>query len=135
MNNVVPVQIRTKKWIPRKYFKKIQSQYHLVYKKGSNGIHVYTGNLNIKKYRSLKKICDRHGITLIINNDYGKRSSDYRKIFFDTFPSDEYGKYYCAYCGKRLAKDKVTVDHLYPVKKGGQSLKIQKKLKKRAFPE
>ena len=133
MSNVVPVQIKTKKWIPRKYFKKFCRQYHLSYREGTNGQHIYTGKLDKKKYRSLKKICDRHGIHLVIDNDYGKRSADYRKVFFATFPSDEYGRYYCAYCGKRLTADEVTVDHLYPIKKGEQSLKIQKRLKRKGF--
>lgn len=45
------------------------------------------------------------------------RSSNYRKTFIDHYQRKD-GKYYrCAYCGKRLIKEKMTVDHIIPIDK------------------
>ena len=45
------------------------------------------------------------------------RSSNYRKAFIDHYERKD-GKYYrCAYCGKKLTKDKMTVDHIVPIDK------------------
>ena len=42
------------------------------------------------------------------------RSSNYRSRFFAKYPSPT-GKYRCAYCGKKKPKDKITIDHIFPV--------------------
>ena len=42
------------------------------------------------------------------------RSSNYRSLFFAKYPSPT-GKYRCAYCGKKKPKDKITIDHIFPV--------------------
>lgn len=35
-------------------------------------------------------------------------------FFFAKYPSPT-GKYRCAYCGKKKSKDKITIDHIFPV--------------------
>ncbi len=87
---------------------------------------------NDKKIRKLKYYCQQHKFRFKIRNSLGTRSSDYRRIFFIYHKPVIHSKYYlCAYCGRRLTKDKVTVDHLYPVGKAANSLKYQKKLTKK----
>lgn len=52
-----------------------------------------------------------------------KRASNYRDIYFNSHKRP----YRCVYCGRRLKKDKVEVDHLIPV------AKAQKRLYARLF--
>lgn len=77
----------------------------------------------------VKEFCKKHKLKFFYDNEYGERSSDYRKTFFAENPSDN-GKYMCVYCGRHYPKDKITVDHLYPVNKVSQSEKLQKRLKR-----
>jgi hypothetical protein len=42
------------------------------------------------------------------------RNSNYRELFFKTYPQE---KYQCVYCGRVFPKDKITVDHVFPVDK------------------
>ena len=85
-----------------------------------------------KKIQSIKYYCQAHKLKFKINNSLGNRSSDYRRIFFIYNKPQLFGKYYiCAYCGKLLSKDRLTVDHLYPIGKASKSIKYQKKLSRR----
>lgn len=43
------------------------------------------------------------------------RSKDYRQKFIRMHPPDKHGKYRCVYCGKRIKKDEMQVDHVIPV--------------------
>lgn len=43
------------------------------------------------------------------------RSKDYRQKFIRMHPPDKHGKYRCVYCGKRIRKDEMQVDHVIPV--------------------
>lgn len=88
----------------------------------------------IQSERAVKKIkyyCQNHKLKFKINNSLGTRSSDYRRIFFIYNKPAIRNKYICAYCGRLLSKDKVTVDHLYPIGKAAKSVKYQKKLNRR----
>lgn len=51
----------------------------------------------------------------VIENKY-IRSSKYRSVYFNAYPSKS-GVYRCVYCGKRLSRDKITIDHIVPIKK------------------
>lgn len=78
----------------------------------------------------IQNFCSEHHLKFEINNNFGKRSKTYRKEFFTHYPSIlKSGKYYCAYCGKKLSKQKLTVDHLYPVHVVNKSTYYQEKLK------
>lgn len=87
---------------------------------------------NEKEILKIKYYCQEHKLKFKINNSLGTRSTDYRRIFFKYNEPQLFGKYYiCAYCGKWLKKEKLTVDHLYPVGKASKSLKYQQKLSRR----
>ena len=91
----------------------------------------YVGYINSDRaVNKLRNYCDRHKLRLKINNSLGTRSSDYRRIFFIYNKPMIGEKYICAYCGRLLKKDKVTVDHLYPVGRASKNLKYQKKLER-----
>ena len=92
----------------------------------------YVGYLQSERaVKKIKYYCQNHKLRFRINNSLGTRSGDYRRIFF-IYNKPAFGnKYICAYCGRLLNKDKVTVDHLYPIGKASKSLKYQKKLNKR----
>lgn len=95
----------------------------------------FYGIAQYKKYEKVKNYCREHGLTVKIDNEFAERSSNYRTAFFRTH-SSQIGKYYlCSYCGKLLTKDKVTVDHLYPVKKARTSQKVQQKLRKMGYKD
>jgi 5-methylcytosine-specific restriction endonuclease McrA len=93
----------------------------------------YKGQVTKKQYRALRKICWRHYLHFASDNAYGKRSSDYRFVFFKN-ARPVFGKYYlCTYCGRLVSKAKVEVDHLYPIGKVSKSLRLQKKLKRKGI--
>mgnify|MGYP003314656917 CR=1 FL=1 len=59
---------------------------------------------------------------LEIETPYSKRSADYRKAFFEAnTPNAGRSRYFCAYCGLPMRKDRITVDHLIAVKRAQQS--------------
>lgn len=59
---------------------------------------------------------------LEIETSYTRRSSDYRKAFFEAKePNCGKKRYFCAYCGFPIRKDEVTVDHLIAVKRAQRS--------------
>lgn len=58
------------------------------------------------------------------------RSNDYRKQFFQTSKPIIGQWYFCAYCGRPLKKDKVTIDHIVSVRKAQKSKILQRILLK-----
>lgn len=95
----------------------------------------YTGHVSRRKMGKIERYCRRKHLKYYIDNEYGKRSSNYRQIFFqNSIPA--FGSYYfCAYCGFPVRKDKVTVDHLYPIAKAQKSLGIQHWMKLMGIPD
>lgn len=95
----------------------------------------YTGHVSRRKMGKIERYCRRKHLKYYIDNEYGKRSSNYRQIFFqNSIPA--FGSYYfCAYCGFPVRKDKVTVDHLYPNAKAQKSLGIQHWMKLMGIPD
>lgn len=74
-----------------------------------------TQNKQIKKY---KDICKKNNLSLIEKNSNYTRSNSYRKDFFKAHPYGVIGNYYqCAYCGKLVKKENLTIDHLFPIKR------------------
>lgn len=39
-------------------------------------------------------------------------------------------KYFCAYCGKLVSENRLSVDHLYPIGRAKKDLKLQRKLQR-----
>ena len=95
----------------------------------------YVGYIERKgRVTKIRNYCDQHHLKFKLNNSLGNRSSDYRRVFFIYHKPQVMGKYYiCAYCGKWMIKDKMTVDHLYPIGKSSKSIKYQEKLERRGL--
>lgn len=71
---------------------------------------------------------------LEIETPFSKRSSNYRKAFFDAYePNFRKDRYLCVYCGTPLRKAKVTVDHLIAVKQAQSSRYYLRRLQDRGF--
>ena len=62
----------------------------------------------------MKRFSRRKGLTFEAVPTQYTRSNSYRSQFFACHPSAT-GKYRCAYCGKKKPKDKITIDHIFPV--------------------
>lgn len=131
------IKVTLYKKVPRRVFNKIKN----------NGVtwdaedRCFRGRIDENKIDSLLKYCRGHHAKLEIENSFGKRSTDYRQVYFDRYGKGfKYSRfmswvrgcstyYYCAYCHRKVSYRKVTVDHIYPVAKVSSSLKLQKKLK------
>lgn len=81
------------------------------------------------RVNKLKLFCAKKKLRFEINNDFGKRSNNYRIDFFNHSKPILGDKYFCSYCGKILSHKTLVVDHLYPIDKVNQSVYLQKKLK------
>ena len=67
-----------------------------------------------KKYkRKVSSILQKSGVKQSWYLPQWTRSSDYRKTFYKHNP----GPYRCRYCNKRLKKDYIQIDHIFPVGK------------------
>ncbi len=117
----------------------IKSQ-HKKYRKTLNqlglrwtGSDCFIGNINQWRYESLSKFCKANRLKLRVNNKFGTRSTDYRKNYFFQNPPHLLNRYFCAYCGKLCRKRDITVDHIYPISKVKNRIKLQKKLKARGY--
>lgn len=61
-----------------------------------------------------KKKYEGFGLRVELVPDEYIRDNKYRDNYFRVFPSDVYR---CVYCGKILPKEKITIDHIFPVNK------------------
>lgn len=84
--------------------------------------------LEKKDTKKLKKYCNRHNVNFNIINTNFERGSSYRRTFFSA-NKDINGHYFCAYCGRYIPKNKVTVDHIIPINSVKHSPLKQKILK------
>ena len=96
----------------------------------------YVGEFhNQRQIDRVHLFCSRHRLRFYYDNEYGHRSSNYRKKFFDSHPPDFMGRwYFCVYCGRLVKKEKVTVDHLYPLNQASKDLTLQKRMRKEGIP-
>lgn len=78
--------------------------------------------------RCARKLKRRGFRTLVYPANCG-RSTNYRSLFFDSYPRDRNGRYHCVYCGNKLYDDEVTVDHIVPVSAVKHSKRLQKKFR------
>ena len=108
-----------------KEIRKKLSRYGLI----NDGID-FSGQVTKRKYKKIQKYCDEVGLTFRMTNALGRRRSDYRSRFFRAHKPDLGKRYICVYCGKLMKKDKVTVDHLYPVGCASRDVKLQKRLER-----
>ena len=146
MSNKIDVKVTLKRRVSQKTFYKIKDTWNLTWSKYGQCL---MGSVYEDKIASLRRFCRFHGMKFEINNEFGKRSGDYRDAFFKHYRSRTYSLfaalvrnwntdrgcsyYYCAYCGKKTDLKKVTVDHIYPVAKVNASTKLQRKLKRLGY--
>ena len=93
----------------------------------------FSGQVSGRKYRKIKTYCEREGLDFRLTNALGRRRKDYRRLFFKAHEPDVGRRYICVYCGKLMKKDRVTVDHLYPVGRAARDVRLQKKLERRGI--
>lgn len=65
----------------------------------------------------------KRGLKCVVLNDKGVRSTNYRRSFL-TFNKGIKGDgqiYRCAYCGKKIFREKMEVDHIFPCHKAANS--------------
>lgn len=75
---------------------------------------------NIEEISKYKEFCKKNKLKLELIESEFTRSSDYRTTFFAKNPGF-HDRYICAYCGKILKKENVTVDHVFPIDKVSRS--------------
>lgn len=108
-----------------KQYKQHFKKYKLTFKDGA-----WVGEVNRWDFKRIRRFCMKNHLCFFINTDFGKRSNTYRHTFFKyTLPFFK-NYYVCAYCGKPLKRNKLTVDHIYPVSKVDKSQILQEKLRK-----
>ena len=90
----------------------------------------FIGRVSEWKYEDLASYCRKNHLKYSIDNGFGVRSNDYRREFFSHYPPMIHNMYFCAYCGRLISKQKITVDHLYPVSVANRSISVQKKLRR-----
>lgn len=120
----------TGKWYNKKLQNKLENKYKLKLV-NIDGVYAYEGSVKSSwAVTSLKRLCRQNKVKFELNNDFGKRSTTYRTEYFK-HNKPIYKKFYrCVYCGQLLSRRKITVDHIYPVKKVNESIYYQDKLKK-----
>lgn len=89
----------------------------------------WKGRTNKRKMKKIERFADKKHLKYYIDNEYGKRSSNYRKTFFANINPAFGNTYFCAYCGKPVGKEKITVDHLFPVGKVSRDIRLQKRIR------
>ena len=93
----------------------------------------YSGQVTKRNFRKLKRYSEKNGLTLRLTNALGRRRADYRRRFFSGHKPDIGNRYICVYCGKWMKREKVTVDHLYPVGCASRDVRLQKKLERQGI--
>ena len=104
------VLVKKGRQMPGKYSKRLKRL----------GLRFENGTWSAKSppnWRRIRRFCERHGLTYVETKSEYVRSGSYRAVFFTHEKGDRgNGKvYHCAYCGRRLKRKDVTVDHVIPV--------------------
>lgn len=84
-----------------------------------------TSEREAKRWR---KFCRFRFDCRVYNKELHERGKNYREDYFKANPPTANGKYHCAYCGRKLKRADVVVDHLIPVHKAKISRYWQKRL-------
>lgn len=80
----------------------------------SNKHFIVIKNLDKDKIKRIKKYCNKRNLNYnLINSNY-ERGSAYRRTFFSA-NKGIHEHYFCAYCGRYIPKEKITVDHIIPI--------------------
>ena len=91
----------------------------------------HVGLLSARAYRRAAAYCERERIRYRLDNGFGDRGAGYRRAFFAAHPPHtRAGKYYCAYCGRKMARRAMTVDHIWPVDAASKDPAVQRRLRR-----
>ena len=71
-------------------------------------------NLNKEDIKKVKKYCKKNNIRYNLINTNFERGSSYRRAFFDANKGIN-NHYFCAYCGRYIPKNDITVDHIISI--------------------
>ena len=93
----------------------------------------FSGQVTKGNYRKIRKYCEKNDLTVRLTNALGRRRADYRRRFFRSHKPDIGKRYICVYCGKWLKREKVSVDHLYPIGQASRDVRLQKKLSRQGI--
>lgn len=72
--------------------------------------------------------CRLRGLKMKAVGESSSRSSDYRKVFFEKNSPIFGSRYACAYCGRKLRREQVQVDHIIPVEMAKRRSDIRRKI-------
>ena len=81
--------------------------------------------------KKIEKRLNRRNIKTRLYEKKWARSSNYRQIFL----KNNNPPYKCRYCGKRLKKELLEVDHIVPVSKAKNNPKVRRLLKRRGIQD
>lgn len=93
----------------------------------------YRGRIPGYRFEPLARALREIHVPCYIDNSYGRRSTTYRREFFERIKPAFGDYYFCSYCGKPVRKNRITVDHLYPVHEARKNIRLQKMLKRRGI--
>lgn len=94
----------------RQYIK----QNGLKFQKRKYGKSYYTKKINETQKNELIEYCEKHKLKYTIIDDAYLRNTTYRKDFL---AQNQHKWTICAYCGRPIKSEKVTIDHIIPVDK------------------
>lgn len=97
----------------------LKNQFNLTFKKTGKYTGIWLGNIDDGLCLNLKQFCKKNHLYLNMTEEQYMRNHDYKKSFFEKNKGLlKNGIYYhCAYCGRIMKKDIVTVDHVIPIQK------------------
>lgn len=93
----------------------------------------YCGSIREKKLTKVIDLCRRFKLKYRINDSFSERSQNYRDTFFKRYRPAIGDRYFCAYCGRLVSSNAITVDHLYPVGAVKRNIQLQKKLRRKGI--
>ena len=115
-------------------------------------VEIYSGrNFNFKKFPQFKQVSDRtykatgltedeakslhwkatiNGKEAVWYEDIWDRSRNYKAEYFKKHKDEEF---VCAYCGRKVPRSSITVDHVIPVYAVKHSRMLQKRLKRKGY--
>lgn len=85
----------------------------------------FMGKISSRAYDNLLSFCQKNALKCHLANSFGKRSNNYRGVYFSHNGPFFNNKYICAYCGRLYLRQNITIDHLFPVAKANTSIKLQ----------
>lgn len=117
---------KVSRWRLRKYMI-VFTREGMAYDYNKRRFSMLISNDNMGKHtiRCIQHKAKRYHLQTEVINSKFIRSSSYRNLFFSSNTPDVGKYYFCIYCGKLLRADRVSVDHIIPVRKAETSRAIQ----------